>query len=143
MRPLAQTEIHGTNDDSRLAPPGRGGSRTTSDSRWGETQVSCAVWGVGQTEIRDSVGNVLADGDTVVVVRDLKVKGSPTSIKVGTKVRGIRLVDGVDGHDIDCKCRRVRPDAAQVQRRQEGLSRAPPGNRDHDTQRAIPLPRSS
>ena len=56
----------------------------------------------GPREIRDSVGNVLADGDTVVVVRDLKVKGSPTSIKVGTKVRGIRLVDGVDGHDIDC-----------------------------------------
>jgi len=53
--------------------------------------------------IRDAVGNVLTDGDDVVVVRDLKVKGSPTSIKVGTKVRGIRLVDGVDGHDIDCK----------------------------------------
>ena len=53
--------------------------------------------------IRDAVGNVLADGDDVVVVKDLKVKGSPTSIKVGTKVRGIRLVDGVDGHDIDCK----------------------------------------
>ena len=52
---------------------------------------------------RDAVGNVLADGDDVVVVKDLKVKGSPTSIKVGTKVRGIRLVDGVDGHDIDCK----------------------------------------
>ena len=53
--------------------------------------------------IRDAVGNVLADGDDVVVVKDLKVKGSPTSIKVGTKVRGIRLVEGVDGHDIDCK----------------------------------------
>ena len=53
--------------------------------------------------IRDAVGNVLADGDDVVVVKGLKVKGSPTSIKVGTKVRGIRLVDGVDGHDIDCK----------------------------------------
>ena len=53
--------------------------------------------------IRDAVGNVLADGDDVVVVKDLKVKGSPTSIKVGTKVRGIRLAEGVDGHDIDCK----------------------------------------
>ena len=53
--------------------------------------------------IRDAVGNVLADGDDVVVVKDLKVKGSATAIKVGTKVRGIRLVDGVDGHDIDCK----------------------------------------
>jgi len=52
---------------------------------------------------RDAVGNVLADGDDVVVVKDLKVKGSPTSFKVGTKVRGIRLAEGVDGHDIDCK----------------------------------------
>lgn len=55
------------------------------------------------TVIRDAVGNVLADGDNVIVVKDLKVKGSATAIKVGTKVRGIRLVDGVDGHDIDCK----------------------------------------
>ncbi|MER6105423.1 zinc ribbon domain-containing protein YjdM [Streptomyces sp. NPDC001832] len=54
--------------------------------------------------IKDAVGNVLADGDTVTVVKTLKVKGSPTGIKAGTKVRGIRLVeDGVDGHDIDCK----------------------------------------
>ncbi|MFJ5547450.1 zinc ribbon domain-containing protein YjdM [Streptomyces sp. NPDC093225] len=53
--------------------------------------------------IKDSVGNVLADGDTVTVVKGLKVKGHPTGIKAGTKVRNIRLVDGVDGHDIDCK----------------------------------------
>ncbi|MFF2508097.1 zinc ribbon domain-containing protein YjdM [Streptomyces sp. NPDC058067] len=54
--------------------------------------------------IKDSVGNVLADGDTVTVVKTLKVKGSPSGIKAGTKVRNIRLVeDGVDGHDIDCK----------------------------------------
>jgi protein PhnA len=53
--------------------------------------------------IRDAVGNVLADGDTVTVIKDLKVKGSSTSIKVGTKVRNIRLVDGVGDHDIDCK----------------------------------------
>ncbi|WP_282697308.1 zinc ribbon domain-containing protein YjdM [Streptomyces sp. CC208A] len=53
--------------------------------------------------IKDSVGNVLSDGDTVTVVKTLKVKGSPTGIKAGTKVRNIRLVDGVDGHDIDCK----------------------------------------
>ena len=53
--------------------------------------------------IRDAVGNVLADGDTVTVVKDLKVKGSATAIKVGTKVRNIRLIDAVDGHDIDCK----------------------------------------
>ncbi|WP_108262486.1 zinc ribbon domain-containing protein YjdM [Mangrovicoccus ximenensis] len=52
-------------------------------------------------EIRDSVGNVLADGDTVTVIKDLKVKGSSSVVKVGTKVRGIRLVGG--DHDIDCK----------------------------------------
>ncbi|MGR3802736.1 zinc ribbon domain-containing protein YjdM [Marinibacterium profundimaris] len=52
-------------------------------------------------EVRDSVGNVLVDGDTVTVIKDLKVKGSSTVVKVGTKVRGIRLVDG--DHDIDCK----------------------------------------
>jgi protein PhnA len=53
--------------------------------------------------VKDSVGNVLADGDTVIVTKSLKVKGNPTAIKVGTKVRNIRLVDGVDGHNIDCK----------------------------------------
>ncbi|WAH99458.1 zinc ribbon domain-containing protein YjdM [Arthrobacter sp. MMS18-M83] len=55
------------------------------------------------TEIKDAVGNVLADGDTVSVIKDLKVKGSATAIKVGTKVRNIRLVNGVGDHDIDCK----------------------------------------
>lgn len=53
--------------------------------------------------IKDAFGNVLADGDTVTVIKDLKVKGQSLSIKVGTKVRNIRLVDGADGHDIDCK----------------------------------------
>ncbi|MCJ1676540.1 zinc ribbon domain-containing protein YjdM [Streptomyces sp. APSN-46.1] len=53
--------------------------------------------------IKDAVGNVLADGDTVTVVKGLKVKGSTSGIKAGTKVRNIRLVEGVDGHDIDCK----------------------------------------
>jgi protein PhnA len=53
--------------------------------------------------IKDAVGNILSDGDTVTVVKDLKVKGSSTAIKVGTKVRNIRLVDGVGDHDIDCK----------------------------------------
>ncbi|MGW9211591.1 zinc ribbon domain-containing protein YjdM [Embleya sp. NPDC055664] len=53
--------------------------------------------------IKDAVGNTLADGDTVTVIKTLKVKGSPTGIKAGTKVRNIRLVNGVDGHDIDCR----------------------------------------
>ncbi|MGN6512979.1 MAG: zinc ribbon domain-containing protein YjdM [Lysobacteraceae bacterium] len=51
--------------------------------------------------VRDAVGNVLADGDTVTVVKDLKVKGASAPLKVGTKVRNIRLVDG--DHDIDCR----------------------------------------
>ncbi len=51
--------------------------------------------------IRDSVGNVLADGDSITVIKDLKVKGSSSIVKVGTKVKNIRLVEG--DHDIDCK----------------------------------------
>ncbi|MFD8978135.1 MULTISPECIES: zinc ribbon domain-containing protein YjdM [Streptomyces] len=57
----------------------------------------------GERVIKDAVGNVLNDGDTVTVVKALKVKGNPSGIKAGTKVRNIRLVDGVDGHDIDCR----------------------------------------
>src|SRR5688572_5360997 len=57
----------------------------------------------GHKIIRDAVGNVLADGDTVTVIKSLKVKGFPAGIKAGTKVRNIHLVNGVDGHDIDCK----------------------------------------
>ena len=56
----------------------------------------------GEPVSRDSVGNVLEDGDTVTVSKDLKVKGGGGGvIKVGTKVRDIRLIDPVDGHDID------------------------------------------
>lgn len=57
----------------------------------------------GEKLIKDAVGNVLADGDTVTIIKDLKVKGSSAPIKVGTKVRNIRLVDGFGDHDIDCK----------------------------------------
>ena len=53
--------------------------------------------------VKDSNGTELKDGDSVTLIKDLKVKGFPTSIKVGTKVRNIRLVDGVADHDIDCK----------------------------------------
>ena len=51
--------------------------------------------------VKDSNGTQLADGDSVTVIKDLKVKGSSLVVKVGTKVRNIRLVDG--DHDIDCK----------------------------------------
>jgi protein PhnA len=53
--------------------------------------------------IRDANGNVLSDGDSVTVIKDLKIKGSSSVVKVGTKVKNIRLVDGADGHDIACK----------------------------------------
>jgi len=51
--------------------------------------------------VRDSNGNELQDGDTVTVIKDLKVKGSSSVVKVGTKVKNIRIVEG--DHDIDCK----------------------------------------
>ena len=51
--------------------------------------------------VRDANGNVLTDGDTVTLVKDLKIKGSSSVVKVGTKVKNIRLVEG--DHDIDCK----------------------------------------
>ena len=64
-----------------------------------------SIDGTGDDEdnkvIRDSNGNILQDGDTVTVIKDLKVKGSSLVVKVGTKVKGIRLVDG--DHNIDCK----------------------------------------
>jgi protein PhnA len=51
--------------------------------------------------VRDSNGNVLNDGDTVTVIKDLKVKGASSVVKVGTKVKNIRIIEG--DHDIDCK----------------------------------------
>ncbi|MBK7004365.1 MAG: alkylphosphonate utilization protein [Burkholderiales bacterium] len=64
-------------------------------SREGDAaQEAARVW-------KDAHGNVLQDGDTVVLIKDLKIKGSSSAIKVGTKVKNIRLIDG--DHDIDCK----------------------------------------
>ncbi|MEH7108093.1 zinc ribbon domain-containing protein YjdM [Bacillus sp. JJ1764] len=57
--------------------------------------------GEDQRTFKDANGNVLNDGDTITVIKDLKVKGSSSVIKQGTKVKNIRLVDG--DHDIDCK----------------------------------------
>ncbi|MBK8726347.1 MAG: alkylphosphonate utilization protein [Holophagaceae bacterium] len=51
--------------------------------------------------VRDANGNVLKDGDSVTLIKDLKVKGSPSPLKMGTKVKNIRIVDG--DHNIDCK----------------------------------------
>jgi protein PhnA len=66
-------------------------------------------WTVGTSDagkeagrvVRDAFGNELQDGDTVTVIKDLKVKGSSSVVKVGTKVKNIRIVDG--DHDIDCR----------------------------------------
>jgi protein PhnA len=66
---------------------------------WSATDTAAAepaerVW-------KDAHGNVLQDGDTVTLIKDLKIKGSSSVVKVGTKVKNIRLIDG--DHDIDCK----------------------------------------
>lgn len=63
-----------------------------------------------QAAIKDANGNALADGDTVTVIKDLKIKGSSSVVKVGTKVKNIRLLpDASDGHDIDCKIDGIGP----------------------------------
>jgi protein PhnA len=51
--------------------------------------------------VRDAHGNTLSDGDTVVLIKDLKVKGASLTLKVGTKIKGIRIVEG--DHEIDCR----------------------------------------
>ncbi|WP_107925016.1 zinc ribbon domain-containing protein YjdM [Lysinibacillus parviboronicapiens] len=65
-------------------------------------------WNTNSTEqesdafiVKDANGNLLADGDSVTVIKDLKVKGSSSTLKIGTKVKSIRLVEG--DHNIDCK----------------------------------------
>ena len=58
---------------------------------------------VVDNSIRDAHGNVLQDGDSVTVIKDLKVKGSSSSVKIGTKVKNIRLQESSDGHNISCK----------------------------------------
>ncbi len=57
--------------------------------------------------VKDANGNILADGDSVSIIKDLKVKGSSSVLKVGTKVKNIRLVEG--DHNIDCKITGVGP----------------------------------
>lgn len=53
--------------------------------------------------VKDANGNALADGDTVILIKDLKVKGSSIVLKKGTKIKGIRLPDGAGDHEVDCK----------------------------------------
>jgi protein PhnA len=70
--------------------------------------------------VKDANGNILEDGDTVTVIKDLKVKGSSGGIKVGTKIKGIRLVEGSDGHNIDCKV----PGVGAIKLKQEFVKKA-------------------
>lgn len=69
---------------------------------WSRTAVvDAGEAAAGPAVVKDANGNVLQNGDSVIVVKDLKVKGSSSVVKVGTKVRNIRLVEG--DHDIDCR----------------------------------------
>lgn len=56
-----------------------------------------------QSVVKDAYGNILQDGDTVTIIKDIKVKGSSSALKVGVKVKNIRLVNEVNGHNIDAK----------------------------------------
>jgi len=67
---------------------------------WPRQAVASSAESAGRI-YRDAAGNVLHDGDTVTVIKDLKLKGSGGVVKMGTKVKNIRLVDS--DHDIDCK----------------------------------------
>lgn len=64
-------------------------------------QATAAVEDETSRVVKDANGNVLSDGDTVTLVKDLKVKGSSITLKVGTKIKGIRIVDG--NHEVDCR----------------------------------------
>lgn len=68
---------------------------------WSPDAVATDTETGASPSVRDAFGNVLQDGDSVVIVKDLKVKGSSSVVKVGTKIKNIRLVDG--DHNIDCR----------------------------------------
>lgn len=72
-------------------------------SAYAEAALTSETLETEDNRIKDANGNVLNDGDSVTVIKELKIKGSSSVVKVGTKVRNIRLVDGGDGHDIACK----------------------------------------
>ena len=92
---------------------------TLENTYWDGTQHVCAdcgyEWSLEQSAaaqddarvVRDANGTVLQDGDAVVLIKDLKVKGTSLVVKVGTKVKNIRLCDG--DHDIDCKIDGIGP----------------------------------
>ena len=89
--PKCQSEYTYTDGDLLICP--------SCAYEWSATDSAEA--GDSARVIKDANGNVLNDGDTITVIKDLKVKGSSLIVKVGPKVKNIRLVDG--DHDIDCK----------------------------------------
>lgn len=70
---------------------------------WPVAEASAGDEDAGDGTVKDAHGNPLADGDSVILIKDLKVKGSSTVLKKGSKIKGIRLVDGNDGHNVDGK----------------------------------------
>ena len=70
---------------------------------WPQTAAVAEDEAAGNGSVKDANGNPLADGDSVILVKDLKVKGSSTVIKKGSKIKGIRLVYDNGDHDVDCK----------------------------------------
>lgn len=73
---------------------------------WSSIQADANDEGAGSTDdsvIKDANGQILIEGDTIIVLKDLKIKGSSSSVKSGTKVKGIRITDGGDGHNISGK----------------------------------------
>ncbi len=71
---------------------------------WSTLETATAEFAAQEAHVvRDAHGNPLQDGDSVTVIKDLKVKGSSSVVKVGTKVKNIRVQSGEDGHDIACK----------------------------------------
>ena len=81
-------------DGGQLICPECGHEWSADAAAGAEAAEVARVW-------KDAHGNVLADGDSVTVIKDLKIKGSSAVVKVGTKVKNIRLIEG--DHDIDCK----------------------------------------
>ena len=88
--PTCSSEYTYEDDDNYICPE--------CAHEWPQTAAESGAEG---RVVRDAFGNVLVDGDTVTVIKDLKIKGSSSVVKVGTKVRIIRLVSG--DHDIDCR----------------------------------------
>jgi protein PhnA len=70
---------------------------------WPKADTHAPDEDAGSGVVKDANGNLLADGDAVILIKDLKVKGSSSVLKKGSKIKSIRLVDGHDGHNVDCK----------------------------------------